>query len=146
LNRRYWDSDCFLGYLMEEPDKVGGCQQVIDEAEAGKLVIVTSALTLAEVVWIRGRPKVPADRDARVTEFFEHDWIVVFELDRKLAEAGRRLVWEQGVRPKDAIHVATALDAKVMQLDIFDTELHKLSGELGGGLVIGQPSIPGKLF
>lgn len=52
---RYWDSCCFLAWLQEEdPVRARGCGQVISEAEAGKLRIVTSSLTLAEVLWIRG--------------------------------------------------------------------------------------------
>ena len=52
---RYWDSNAFLGWLAEEPDKIGHCRPVIEAAEAGNVRILTSALTIAEVLWIKGR-------------------------------------------------------------------------------------------
>lgn len=49
----------------------------------------------------------------------------VYDVDRTLAERARDVVWNYGVKPKDAIHVATALDAQVDQLDTFDEGLLK---------------------
>ena len=51
MTRRYWDTNCFLGVLKKEADKETACRAVIREAEAGKLRIVTSALTITEVLW-----------------------------------------------------------------------------------------------
>jgi len=47
----YWDSDPFLGWLQEEPDKVTACAGVVSDAENGQTIIVTSALTIAEVLY-----------------------------------------------------------------------------------------------
>lgn len=86
---------------------------MIREAEAGNLEIVTSTLTLVEVLWPKGQPlQLPSERAATVQRFFEHEWIVLYELDRTLAERAREVVWDHGIRPKDAVHVATALDAQ----------------------------------
>lgn len=41
----------------------------------------------------------------------------VYELDRSLAERARQVVWDHSVRLKDAVYVATALDAEVEQLE-----------------------------
>jgi len=52
------------------------------------------------------------------------------------------------VKPKDAIHLATALrqDVQLDQFDTFDDGLIKLSGSLGDPpLTIGRPSLPPKL-
>jgi len=47
--RIYWDSDCFLGWLKAESDKEELCGGILEEAEAGRILLVTSALTIAEV-------------------------------------------------------------------------------------------------
>jgi predicted nucleic acid-binding protein len=147
VNTRYWDSDAFIGWLAEEPDKVDECRAVIRAAEEGKLLIVTSALTLAEVLWLRGQERIPAENADKVERFFEHEYIVVNDLDRTLAEEARRLVWHHDIRPKDAIHVATALDAEVDRLETFDAGLIKKSGAVGNpSLEIGRPNEPGTLF
>lgn len=147
VSQRYWDSNAFLGWLMEEDGRVEECQAVIRAAEEGKTILVTSALTIAEVLWLRGEPRIPADRAETVQRFFEHDWIVVNDLDRYLAEQARHLVWNNSIKPKDAVHVATALDAQVDRLETFDEPLIAKSGSVGEPpLEIGQPNEPGTLF
>lgn len=62
---RYWDSDCFLGWFMAEPDKVAACQGVVQAAQAGDLKIVTSALTLTEVIKIKNHPSLKEEDEKR---------------------------------------------------------------------------------
>ena len=148
MDYRYWDSNAFLGWLAEESDKVDYCRPVIEAAEAGKVRILTSALTIPEVLWIKGRNRVPADSAAKVEAFFKHEWIVIRELDRFIAEDARALVWDHNVKPKDAVHVATALkrDLPIEQLDTFDEPLIRLSGKLGEPpLIIGKPNMEAAL-
>ena len=145
MNYRYWDADCFLGWLNAEPEKVPFCGPVLQAARSGDVVIVTSAITIAEVLWLRGQPKLPPSRSREIEAFFRHRWIVLRELDRFVAEDARVLVWEKNVHPKDAMHLATALRQDV-QLDQFDRALIKLSGKLGDPpLLIGNPNLPPKL-
>ena len=140
IDRRYWDSDCFLGWLLAEPDKMDPCQEVLAAAEDGKLLIVTSALTIAEVLALRGRLRIaPADR-IRVDSFFRNDYVVIRNITRRISEAARELVWDHGVKPKDALHVATALDAGLQLLNTFDRDLIKKSGRIGmPALAISKP-------
>jgi len=49
-DRRYWDSNAFLGWLNAERDKVGKCEGVLRAAEEGTIEIVTSAIALTEVI------------------------------------------------------------------------------------------------
>lgn len=140
MRRRYWDSCAFLGWLRDEQDKVSHCRPAIAEARAGRLAIVTSALTIAEVLWLTGKDPIPKSDRESVRRFFEHEWIVVYEVDRKIAEAAQDVVWDFKVKPKDAIHVATALDAEVEQLDTFDGPLQSQTGTVGDPpLRIGPP-------
>ncbi|OLE15173.1 MAG: hypothetical protein AUI36_38285, partial [Cyanobacteria bacterium 13_1_40CM_2_61_4] len=108
MTRRYWDSSCFLAWLQAEAGRVDLCGQVIEEAKAGNVLLITSALTLTEVLMNRGKPPIPIEDAKKVQDFFQHEWIVVRELDRGTAEEARDVVWNHGVPPKDAIHVATA--------------------------------------
>jgi predicted nucleic acid-binding protein len=141
VDRRYWDSDCFLGWLQAEPDKEERCRQVLEAAEDGKVLIVTSALTIAEVLALRGRDPIPPDRRATVEAFFRRDYIHVRNITRRIAEQARIYVWDFGVAPKDALHVATAIDAGLGLLNTFDKALISKSGKLGKpALVIELPS------
>ncbi|HET8558163.1 MAG TPA: type II toxin-antitoxin system VapC family toxin [Gaiellaceae bacterium] len=148
MSDRYWDTVCFLGVLNAEPDKLSACRAVISEAERGNIRVVTSALTIAEVLWPKGGPLVLArDKAEAVQTFMQHEWLAVRDLDRTIAERARELVWDHNVHPKDAVPVATALDAGVEQFDTYDGDLIALSGKLGSPpLVIGQPNVPEPLF
>ena len=88
------------------------------------------------------------EQTRQIEAFFRNDWIVIREVDRFLAERARELVWSTDVKPKDAIHVATAVnqDVRIDQLDTFDEEMIELSGLVGNPpLAIGPPNLPRRL-
>lgn len=141
IDRRYWDSDCFLGWLHAEEDKEDYCREVLEAAEDGKILIVTSALTIAEVLALRGKSPIPADKRVAVENFFRSDYIIVRNITRRISEAARSFVWDHRVKPKDALHVASAFDAKLTLLNTFDRGLLAKSGKIGdGSLRIEKPS------
>lgn len=144
--RRYWDSCAFLGWLKGEEDKRAECQSVLEEAVSGKIEIVTSTLTLAEVLWVKKPPpaqKIAKEDRGKVRAVFESEWLVLYELDRRIAERAQDVVWDHDVQPKDAVHVATALSAEVDQLETFDGGLLDRSGQIEG-LKISRPMVDGK--
>ncbi|MCE9582751.1 MAG: PIN domain-containing protein [Planctomycetes bacterium] len=142
----YWDSDCFVGWLeADEPDKKSACQGTLEKAEKGDLLIVTSALTIAEVLCLRGHKALPKAQEQKVVAFFESPFIEIRQVDRRVAEQARRMVWDNRIHPKDAIHVATALAHSVPMLNTFDAGLIKHDGKVGvPGLRIARPNIPGQ--
>jgi predicted nucleic acid-binding protein len=142
----YWDSDAFLGWFQEEPGKVELCEGTIERAQNGETLIITSALTIAEVLWLRGGPPIPQEKDKLVRKFYRRSYIRVRDVTRAVSESAQDLVGKYGIRPKDAIHVATA---KVIALETFDEWLLKKSGVVGNpNLIIRKPIPPAqpKLF
>ncbi len=145
--RIYWDSDAFLAWLQQETGKVDLCAGTIARAKAGEVVIITSTLTLAEVLWMRNNPMIAQDKAATVRKFFRHSYFRMRNVTRAIAESAQELVWNHSIKPKDAIHVATALDAKVPTLETFDADLLKKSGRIGtSNLVIRRPIAPTQGF
>jgi len=140
---RYWDSAAFLGWLKEEEDKVDECRVVLQEAEAGRILLVTSALTLAEVIKLRRSPPIEKQHADLIKRFFENSYIEVRDVNRYLAELARQLVWDHaGLNPKDAIHVATAVHFGMRRLETFDDGLIGLDGQISSPpLRIGRPAI-----
>lgn len=139
----YWDSCAFLGHLQAEPDKVQQCGGTLERAAAGEVGIITSALTITEVLWTKGSPKLPEAKATILKRFFRHSYIRVHNVTRTIAEKAQEVVWANNVRPKDAIHVATALSLGVPTLETFDDDLLRLSGKIGAPpLVIRQPLEP----
>lgn len=136
VEKFYWDSDCFLGYLQAEPGKVEKCDGVLERAERGEVLIVTSALTIAEVLWMRGAPRLTKDKAATVQKFFRKSFIRVVNVTRKVSEAAQIYVWDNDIRPKDAIHVATAIAFSCDVLETFDAGLIGKSGKVGNPLLL----------
>jgi predicted nucleic acid-binding protein len=153
IPRRYWDSSVFLAWLLPEPDREDACRSVSRAAEAGDLELVSSALTLTEVIKLKGKPELKREHETKIAKFFQNEYIILRNVDRFIALAAQRLVWEYNVAPKDSIHVATALRWKIPVLDTFDDELLKLSGKLsldqgnpaGPMLQITTPHVPEQL-
>jgi predicted nucleic acid-binding protein len=127
----YWDSDPFLGWLQEEEGKFDLCQGTIKHAEDGNVLIVTSALTLAEVLYQKRKEVIPIEKKDKVVQLFQNEFIAVRNVTRAIAEAARELVWSNGIAPKDAIHVATAVLLKLPILETFDKDLIDQSGNVG---------------
>lgn len=140
IPRRYWDSSAFLAWLLPEPEREDACNSVLRAAEDGELELVTSALTLTEVIKLRGKPELKREHEATIAKFFENEYIILRNVDRFIALAAQRLVWEENLSPKDSIHVATALRWKIPVLDTFDDDLIALNGKLT--LEEGNPNSP----
>lgn len=142
--RRYWDACAFLGLLAEEPDKIDECNSVIRAAEKGEVRLITSAVTLTEVIKIKGSPRLKEEDEEKIRKYFENSYITVVNADRPLAEDARHLIWQfPKLDPKDAIHLATAIYAECPHLDTFDSDLLDLNGQLDGVLMhIGRPHLP----
>jgi predicted nucleic acid-binding protein len=145
---QYWDSDIFLAYLLgetvDERDK--RCKHGIEEAESGASLIVTSSLTLTEVIHLKDLKPLTRSNEQAIENLFLHPWIVVRVLDRHIATQARELIWDAGVKPKDSIHIATALAHNVDVMYTFDKQLIGFSNKFGSSpLTICVPPLPAAL-
>lgn len=143
MDIRYWDSVCFLGWFNDEPDKQSQCETVIKAAESGLVIIATSAISLTEVIKIKGYNALTKDKEETIAKFFRHPYISIRNVDPFIARRARQLIWEnEHLKPKDSIHLATAIHYKLPFLDTFDSDLTKLDGEIDGAPKIGPPKLP----
>jgi predicted nucleic acid-binding protein len=117
-------------------------------ADKGALKIVTSAMTVAEVVKGPDEGVLPEDQAELIASYFEHDWIELIPVDRPIAEKAAALARDHsGLKPADSIHLATAIESKVIMLHTYDQRhLGKLSKKCGNPpLEIGAPKHPESL-
>ncbi len=117
--RRYWDSCNFISLIAEdEADRAEICQHILEDAEAGRLVIITSTLTIAEVIRMRGKPMLTEDEETTIGNFFLHSYILMYDVTRVVAENTRQLARRYGLRPNNSVHLSTAL---LSDADVFET-------------------------
>lgn len=138
----YWDADCFLGFLKRENDKINMCKGTTAKAQKGELIIVTSAVTLIEVVKLDRQLRLPAKDEKTIRNFFKNPYIHIHNLDSEIAMIARDLIWKHSLSQRDSIHVATALKLKLDKMHTFDRQLHGLSNRHGNPkLQICKPDI-----
>ena len=143
---RYWDSNAFLAYFQEEEGRVDSCEAVLELAEQGKILIVTSALTLSEVLALRGKKRLPPNptMKKKVIDFFKNEYIAVQNVTREVAKLSRDLVWDHGIKPKDAVHVASALSADVTVFETYDRPLINKGNRATTKIKFREPPLRGQ--
>jgi predicted nucleic acid-binding protein len=130
----YWDSCVFLSAIQQTAGRYQTLKAILDFAAADGVVIVTSALTIAEVVKIDcgNAQSAQMTKDATtIRQFFENDYLAIKNVDRGVAERASEIVREHGIKPPDAIHVATALVSRCDHLETYDERLIRLDGKVG---------------
>ncbi|WP_315777301.1 MULTISPECIES: type II toxin-antitoxin system VapC family toxin [unclassified Bradyrhizobium] len=140
LKRVYWDACVWIALIQKEKIlKPGGkiedreqmCREVIESAKKRNIEILTSALCLAEVC--KHPELVKTQTDDKIAAFFERDFVFVVNVDTGVGERARKLMMagHKGLRPPDAIHVATALLLPgIEEMHTFDGKLLDLDGLL----------------
>ncbi len=147
LKRVYWDACAWIAYINQEDLVVDGkqehrfqmCKHVLKEAEAGKIEIVTSAFTLAEVC---KSAKVKESGVDHLPSFFDKSYILLVPVDKSVALKAQaiQLAGIYGLKPADAIHVASAYVAKSAELHTFDKGILSLDEK-----ITGQDGLPMKI-
>jgi predicted nucleic acid-binding protein len=116
--------------IKGEAERAENCQKLLDEAARGQFQVVTSRLSLVEVTRKRGEG-VLKDQRAKIEAFFNHNYILLVELDPRVIEDARDLIWaHNSLRPYDAVHLASALRAKCRVLYTYDDDLLDLNGRM----------------
>jgi predicted nucleic acid-binding protein len=130
----YWDSCVFLSAIQQTAGRYAILKAILDCAAADRVVIVTSALTIAEVVKMDcgSADSAQMAKDAvAIQQFFENDYLAIKNVDRIVAAQASDIVRQYGIKPPDAIHIVTALISKCDRLETYDERLLRLDNRIG---------------
>lgn len=119
-NAIYWDSCVFLDRLKRKPERIAILETITDAAENGDFIIVTSAITLAEVIKLPELGTSTQDQISTIETFFENPWLNIRIVDEVIARNAAEIRRSSGLKTCDAIHVATALKYKIPILHTYD--------------------------
>ena len=143
----YLDSNFYLDYLIGNKDWHEALHAIVEAWRRGDLAVATSALSIAEVLYLRRddespRRRLPPEAEPRVADLFNPVYPRVFvlvDVSREVAERSRELVWNLGIEPKDAVHVASALLAGTPVMFTSDQRLQGKNADGDPPLRIEQP-------
>jgi len=155
-SRVAWDSCTWIAYIQQEKirqssrqaaveDRGAMCRHVLETAEKGTIEIVVSALCLVEVL---ARNRTSGVDDQVVRDFFDNDYILLVNLDKQVGDFARHLMLAgyAGLKPLDAVHLATACVANADEFHTFDDGLLALDGRIdkanGTRLPVRKPAVP----
>lgn len=126
-----WDSCVFLHRIQRTRGKIAILEQITYAAEQGKVIFVTSALSIAEVAKLDPLKPLTTKQERDIDEFFENEYIEIVTVDRFVAEVARSIVRNHKLKPSDAVIVASALMGEAAVLHTYDEKVLKRDGKIG---------------
>ena len=141
----YWDACIFIDGLQQIAGRFEHIERIEGDAKAGLLRIVTSAVSIAEVVKTGTGDLTPEQDERKVRAYFDYPFVSVIPVDRPIGKRAAAIVRNYTIKPLDAIHVATALRARSEALCTYDkSRLLPLDKQIDG-LRIVPPDQYGQL-
>jgi predicted nucleic acid-binding protein len=122
----YWDACVFIKHMApkSKPDDkaiIEGIDELMDEAEKGRALIITSSITRAEVLDCN----IPSDGQTKYRKFMRREIVQEYDVDPRIADAAhdirshyRKLGRDLNVA--DSIHIATACLREARQMFTLD--------------------------
>ena len=133
----YWDACIFLHYIEGTPQWMPILDSLLEKAsKSGELIIVTSTLSITEVAFAKtekdGKALESNTEAANDALWNDRSAIKLVEYNEIIAREARSLLRQavqagRGLRPMDAIHLATAVNRNVDDLHTTDDTLKKLT-------------------
>jgi predicted nucleic acid-binding protein len=117
--------------IQRTPEHIGVLEQLTEDAENGKLKIVVSTYTLAEVIKDPDGKMLSKEEDEKIVGLFENPYFIVRPVTLPIALLSRKISRELGTKPKDAIHLATASYWNVPEFLTYERGLLNKDGKIG---------------
>ena len=115
--RAYLDACVLLSFVNDAPGRADVVQSLLEDAEDGKVHLLTSNLSIAEVAYIASdqEPRDGTDEEATIDELWTpNSPVKLAEFSRPIAHRARSIIRKARenetarVRSADAVHLATA--------------------------------------
>lgn len=125
--KHYFDSCILIGFANQEPDKFTECKNIIQAGEEGIIEVYTSTVTTAELAKIKNPKYSYSDEEMEeiIQSIFNWTWLNLVAYERETGKISRHLTRKYGLKPFDALHLATAIRQRVNYFDTTDVNDYK---------------------
>ena len=126
MSRIYWDTMLFVYWMEGHPQYGRRVQEIHRKMEERGDTLCTSAFVLGELL-VKPYKLKKMDLTRAIRDFFQSSEIEVLPFDMEAAELFARIRAEHNVSPADAIHLASAAQARVELFLTNDRQLSRLN-------------------
>ena len=126
MSRIYWDTMLFVYWMEGHPQYGRRVQEIHRKMEERGDTLCTSAFVLGELL-VKPHKLKKMDLTQAIRDFFQSSEIEVLPFDMEAAELFARIRAEHNVSPTDAIHLASAAQARVELFLTNDRQLSRLN-------------------
>lgn len=142
FERPYLDSSVYISAIKGEGAEPGRGElsaRILDLGQRGECIVVGSVFVYAEVIKDRGQPRLTEEQEEKIDRFLGQEFITWVEVDFPLAKKARGLARDLGLKPVDAVHLATAIRAGCDQLLAWDSDFEV--GATVEGVLLTEPHL-----
>ena len=125
----YVDANVFLNALLYDPEDNQEARLSVDFLETirqDSVHAITSLLTWDEFVWVIRKEMGMETARIKGREFFSFPHLRLVEITTVLITKAQEILEQYNVKPRDAIHLATALGFGASEFITFDGRLNDL--------------------
>ncbi len=125
---KYLDASLFIAAALDPGPTGDRCRAVLRKVRAGELPAATSALTWDELAYVVGRRR---GREAGLDagrRLFAITHLRLVAVDADVLRGADRAARDHGLRPRDALHVASAWKAAAAAIVSEDRDLDRIPG------------------
>ena len=124
--KRYIDTNIFLNSVLYTDEKAAQCINILSKIIERGIIGVTSVLTWDEFIYVihKNLGKETAIKESE--NFFKLPNLLLISADKNIIVRAQNLMKEYNIKPRDAIHAATALINNIHEIISDDADFDKI--------------------
>jgi predicted nucleic acid-binding protein len=144
FQKPYLDSSVYIAAIKgeaAEPGKGNVSAQVLALGQAGNFPVFASTFVYCEVIKDRNKSRLTPTEESVIDSYLDHSFITWIEVDLLIGKHARALSRQHGLKPADAVHLASAIRAGCDQLLAWDSDF--ANGVVIEGVEMQEPHLMG---
>jgi len=125
----YLDSNVFIYAILDRGEKGEAAGKILDAMENEKFSGATSQITFEEIVFVVWKEKGKDNAIEAGKSFLELNNLEIISVERRTDFLGLEVMKETGLKPRDALHLASMELADLTEMVTEDSDFQKI-GEI----------------
>lgn len=124
----YLDANFFIYAAVDLAQAGNNARKIIGDIRSGKYKAYTSTVTFDEVLWIIQKNNTKEEAASAVENYLQLVNLEIVAVDRKVLQRALEIYKKEGLKPRDAIHVAVMREKRIQEIFTEDADFSALVG------------------